>query len=396
MFSFTRFQKIVSFILVLVLLAGCAAPAVTTTDTQSQPTEQQEAPVQPDSGAVTPVAVPAPEASNFVIPVTPTPEMRQSMPEVSAVLDTCNGEEVAWGPKHTIKTCGGWGLASEVAVGSTMFVVVASTFAANASTFATVGTTVGTIIEGGAVVAFLVAAAEIAVPVVIVTAIVALPVISMISLANSPDPTADPLLQDWLANRYPSELYQLMAGLAVAAEAELVDVNWADNVFMSTRHPESDRIIRSLITRATAGSLISTNPQGCQNGQLSNGTICLFASLTPPADGSMFEGHVAILLGVSRFVAFFVVSGTVRQTPPLPGESGWERLGQSQYYMDKGSMFWNCAWFLGQKISNGHGIAPEKYWFDAGASWQKWEYVRQRYAMTFPIASISLPYWGGN
>jgi hypothetical protein len=181
--------------------------------------------------------------------------------------------------------------------------------------------------------------------------------------------------------------------IPIASESEMVATDWNQwpPAWMSVNHPESDALKSGAYQRASGGILNANNPQGCESGLISSGSICLFAALNDPGTGQAFEGSIAVLIGSSRHVAFLVINGQVRPTPPAPGEMGWERLGQSQYYFQKASAYWKCAWWMSQRIANGHGAVPPELRLEAGAGWARWQEVKTRYGLVFPIAQISLP-----
>jgi hypothetical protein len=186
---------------------------------------------------------------------------------------------------------------------------------------------------------------------------------------------------------------QMDPSIPIAIEAEMVATDWSSwpGAYLSVNHGESQNIILGTWMRAKNGVLHSNNSEGCERGLMSNGSICIFAALNDPGDGSMFEGSAAGLIGSSSHVIFIVVNGTVRSTPPGPGEMGWERLGQSQYYMLQKSMYWKCAWWMSERVSNGHRLVPPEFRLEAGAGWARWQEVKTRYGLVFPIAQISLP-----
>lgn len=189
-------------------------------------------------------------------------------------------------------------------------------------------------------------------------------------------------------------LEDLKLKIQAKAAPDFVDIDWAQwpPAWLTVLHPESPELIAGAWMRSTNGTLQSNNPQGCESGAISSGSVCLFAALNDPGTGQQFEGSVAVLVGSGPHVAFLVINGQVRPTPPAPGEMGWERLGQSQYYFQKSSGFWKCAWWMAQKTAgNGKKAVPPELRLDAGTGWARWQEVKTRYGLVFPIASISLP-----
>lgn len=415
-------SKYLMILLVVVLLLAACAP-------QGGPVSGTPSSVQPAA----PQPIEVPEAQDFFIPETPTPEFRTNNPEVSAVLDSC-GTAYQWG-SHILKTCKNHSIEEKLTAG-TLFAVGSVAYATNAAALTGTGIeTAGLVISGSEVIGFFVIAAEAALPAVIVGSAVALPVISLLELANQPDPSSNPLLQSWIQNRQaglidkpaqsietaPADqiigqaVTQQMGGvydwvdfssIPVVAEGMTMEVdwnNWGAGPLISTRHPESSQLIRGMLLRADRSSgeyiLRSNKPGGCTRADMSHGTICLYAGInqgTPsphPTCPDCVEGFVIGQLVITKYTSFMAIAGAVKiSSQPMGPE--WMDLGNN-HYMLKSSMFWTCAWWLSERVANGHGLAPEQFWLDAGAGWDRVEMVKARYGAVWPIARVTLPSWNG-
>lgn len=232
---------------------------------------------------------------------------------------------------------------------------------------------------------------------------------TVVTLA-SPIPGDEALvISAWVANAAKAGAVAVGVAASVASQASSapvgsvhvaaewgVPIDWAAEppVWMSIRHPESPELIAELLRVAKGSRLLQQReqyPGACEAGVFNNGMICLYAGLNDPGNGQIFQGSVAILMGIGPKIAFVVVSGPVRPTPPMPGESGWMRLGQTQYYMQAAQVFYDCAWFMSNRISNGHGPSPDYMRLDAGAGWARWQEKKTRYNLVFPILEIALP-----
>jgi hypothetical protein len=156
-------------------------------------------------------------------------------------------------------------------------------------------------------------------------------------------------------------------------------------------HPEAKALIAGALMRADASrNLQERNRQGCENRGWSNGSLCSYAAYTLPASPGYFEGHIAILVVSGKHVYFLVLNGTFRNTMPGVGEGQWIRVTDNVYY-DKTTLFYKCAWWMANRVSNGHGMVPEQFWLDAGTAWDQWQLVKSRYGFVVPIATVPLP-----
>lgn len=390
---------------------------------------------------VAPQPVARPEAQDYVVPVTPSPDFRRDNPQVSAVLDTCSSA-YAWGQEYAVKTCGGLDVQQLFQAG-TMFGVGAVAYATNVTAISNSGLqTAGLVysVSTAEVVGFIVVAAEAAAPVAIGVGLIALPIMSLAEITTQPDPMANPLVQNWIQNRQApvaavstqyvteqtAEAVQIagqsasqpvisqmggvydwvdFSSIPIVTEDMTIAVDWLNvGPMLSTRHPESSRLINGMLARADSRSgeriLRSNKPNGCTRNDMSHGTICLFAGVNPgtpapqPSCPDCVQGYVIIQPVITRYTAFLAIEGSVRLTTEAMDSKVWMALGNG-YYMLKQSMFWTCSWWLSDRVANGHGLAPEQYWLDAGTGWDRVYEVRARYGASWPLAQITLPSWNG-
>lgn len=409
-------------------VAPQAAPAA---QPAAQPASSQSAAQQ-----AAPQAVEVPEAQDYAVPVTPTADFRSSNSETSAVLDNCSAA-YAWGEEYAVKTCGGFDVQHLFQAG-TLFGIGSVAYATNITAISNSGLqTAGLVysVSTAEVVGFIVVAAEAAAPVAIGVGLIALPIMSLAEITTQPDPASSPLVKNWIQNRQAPaavstqyETEQTVEAVQVSSQTATQPVvqqmgpvfDWVDlssipvvadeqtfpadlgTVLKSTKHPESSLLITSAINRAGGKYLNSTHPNGCRREDMSNGAICLYAIVDPGVAAptatcpDCIVGNIAAQVVVTKYVYFLMVGGSVRTSPPSGGESGWLRLGQTQYYMEESSMFWHCAWWMSQRVANGHGMVPEQYWLDAGSGWDTWhQKMAERGLPNWPIAQVTLPSWNG-
>lgn len=181
--------------LLLVMVVYCVACVGVPGLPTSEP--EEAAPVV-SAEAVEPVQV-----SPISVPEAETPEPTGT-PELHAALEGCQGEKTAWGD-YQIQMCNGLSTESLAPEGTVLFFVAASTFAFKASDMVPVAS----VTSATGTVGFL-ALAQAGAPVLTVIGVVTLPVLSVYQFMANP-PTANPLLEQWLANRYPTLALSLAA-----------------------------------------------------------------------------------------------------------------------------------------------------------------------------------------
>ncbi|MCA9369044.1 hypothetical protein KC721_01995 [Candidatus Woesebacteria bacterium] len=141
-----------------------------------------------------------------VIPETPTPEMLELAPTLG-VISQCNGESAELGNSLRVRTCQKWGLSDTVSDSEKKFYLFGVVpYALLGTQIAAAGAeTVGVVTSTGATVSLVTVAGEgliAALPAFAAAGVIALPIASLIDLANSPDLLKDPSIQVWIDNRY--------------------------------------------------------------------------------------------------------------------------------------------------------------------------------------------------
>ncbi|MBI3443383.1 hypothetical protein HY008_01805 [Candidatus Woesebacteria bacterium] len=153
------------------------------------------------------------------------------------------------------------------------------------------------------------------------------------------------------------------------------------NIWFSLRHPESQRIIQSLLelARQNGGKLPKTG-----DGR-SNGSIRIYAGVN-----SEGIARVAILHIVSSNVSFSVVQASAMSAGASCVAGGCFRLGGDQF-IDPKRLTWSSAWIIADKVRNGHGSQPMESWLTVDQGWARWAQIQAKYSLYIELAEIPLP-----
>lgn len=161
------------------------------------------------------LVTPTPTVQAIPVPPAQTPEP-VGTPEIEKARQLCDGEILVWsGSDYTVQMCNTWEKDQEIAEGTSLFFVAATTFAFKASEVVPIAVVTT---AGGEVAGFFAVASSSA-PVLGVLGVIVFPVLSVYQFMANP-PGSDPLLEQWLANRYPT----LAVSLAAAGVQDQVGI----------------------------------------------------------------------------------------------------------------------------------------------------------------------------